>query len=186
MAEATLEKQPSFLDRSLWAAMAWDWEKVMYAVLIAAAVVTRFWDLGMRVISHDESLHTYYSYELYRGKGFVHTPLMHGTFQFHIVALIYTLFGASDFTARVPAALFGVAAVALVWYFRKWLGKVGALLAASFMIISPFMLYYSRYVRNESFVVVWALLMALSLFNYMEGRENKWLYTMVAATALMY
>lgn len=166
--------------------MTWDWEKVMYAVLIAVAVVTRFYDLGARVISHDESLHTYYSYELYLGKGFVHTPLMHGTFQFHIVALIYALFGASDFTARVASALFGVAAVALVWYFRKWLGKAGALLAALFMIISPYMLYYSRYVRNESFVVVWALLMAMALFNYMEGRQEKWLYTMVAATALMY
>ena len=127
MAEATLEKQPSFLDRSLWAAMVWDWEKVMYVVLIAAAVVTRLYDLGARVISHDESLHAYYSHELYRGKGFVHTPLMHGTFQFHIVALIYTLFGASDFTARVPVALFGVAAVALLVFPQWW--AVGALLA---------------------------------------------------------
>jgi uncharacterized protein (TIGR03663 family) len=186
MAEATLQRQTSALERPLWAALALDWEKAAYAVLIVLAIVTRFVMLDARVMSHDESLHTFYSWELYQGKGFVHTPLMHGTFQFHFLALTYALFGANDFTARIPVALFGVAAVALMWGFRKWLGRTGALLGALFMLISPFMLYYSRYVRNESFVVVWGLLMALALFNYMERREAKWLYTMVAATSLMY
>lgn len=188
MTEAIIEK-PSlskFLDRPLWAALALDWEKAAYFVLIALAAITRFYNLGARVISHDESLHTYYSYELFRGKGFVHTPLMHGTLQFHLLALVFTLFGASDYTSRMPSAAFGLAAVALVWYFRKWLGRTGALAAAGFMLISPFMLYYSRYARNESFVVVWALLMAIALFNYMEARESKWLYLMAAATALLY
>ncbi|MEK7328615.1 MAG: flippase activity-associated protein Agl23, partial [Chloroflexota bacterium] len=155
-------------------------------LVIVLAIVTSFVMLYVRVMSHDESLHTFYSWELYQGKGFVHTPLMHGTFQFHALALTYALFGASDFTARIPVALFGVAAVALIWGFRKWLGKTGALLGALFMLISPYMLFYSRYVRNESYVVVWGLLMALALFNYMERREAKWLYTMVAATSLMY
>ncbi len=184
MAEATMEQQPSVLERPLWPAL--DWEKAAYAALIVLAIATRFFMLDVRVMSHDESLHTYYSYELYQGKGYVHTPLMHGTFQFHAVALTYALFGANDFTARIPSAVFGVAAVALMWGFRQWLGKTGAMLGALFMLISPFMLFYSRYVRNEMFVVVWGLLMALSLFNYMERREAKWLYTMVAATSLLY
>ncbi|MBI5292697.1 MAG: TIGR03663 family protein [Chloroflexi bacterium] len=186
MTESTMQQQPSALDKPLWAAPAWDWEKTAYLIIIALAVVSRFYDLGLRVISHDESLHAYYSYELYKGKGYVHTPLMHGTIQFHLVGLTYALFGASDFTARVPSALFGVAAVALMWFFRRWLGKAGAMLAAVFMAISPYMLYYSRYVRNELFVVVWGLLMALALFNYMERREARWLYGMVAATSLLY
>ena len=142
MAEATMERQTSALERPLWAALALDWEKAAYAVLIVLAIVTRFVMLDVRVMSHDESLHTFYSWELYQGKGFVHTPLMHGTFQFHALALTYALFGASDFTARIPVALFGVAAVALIWGFRKWLGKTGALLGALFMLISPYMLFY--------------------------------------------
>ena len=72
-----------------------------------------FYDLEARVMSHDESLHTYYSWELFKGRGFQHTPLMHGPLQFHLVALSYFLFGDSDSSARVPAALSGALAVGM-------------------------------------------------------------------------
>src|SRR3990172_4345391 len=139
MAEATLPQQSSsadLLDRPLWAVLGLDWEKALYIVLIVLAIITRFYNLGERVISHDESLHTFYSWELSKGKGFVHTPLMHGPLQFHSLALSYTLFGASDFTARVPATVSGVLAVGLMYFFRKWLGRAGALLASLFFLIS--------------------------------------------------
>lgn len=179
-------EQPSWLDQPLWLVLGLNWEKTLHIVLIIFAVFTRFYDLGSRVISHDESLHTFYAFELYKGKGFVHTPLMHGTVHFFGSALSYALFGANDFTARIPAAVMGVLAVALAYQFRRWLGRVGALLAGLFILISPYLLYYTRYVREDPYTIVWALLMALSLFHYMERREAKWLYIQVAATALMY
>ena len=58
---------------------------IMGAVMILA-VLTRLVDLGARVMSHDESLHTLYSWNLYAGKGYEHDPLMHGPFLFHITA----------------------------------------------------------------------------------------------------
>ena len=76
-------------------------EAAIFAGIILLAIVTRFYDLGTRVMSHDESLHTYFSWLLYRGQGYQHTPMMHGPWQFHLIALSYFLFGASDFTARV-------------------------------------------------------------------------------------
>ena len=100
-------------------------------------------------MSHDESLHTYFSWLLYRGQGYQHTPMMHGPWQFHWIALSYFLFGVSDFTARIPAALFSIATVWMVWYWRRYLGRTGALIAALLMVISPFMLFYGRYVRED-------------------------------------
>lgn len=82
-----------------------DTEKVLWLLLVVLAVVTRFYLLDARVISHDESLHTYYSWELFKGKGYQHNPMMHGPFQFHALALSYLLFGDSDFSARIPASL---------------------------------------------------------------------------------
>jgi len=76
------------------------------SVLIVLAILTRFWALGDRGMSHDESLHTFYSWSLYKGGGFSHTPLMHGPFLFHINALIYSLLGANDFTSRISVAIF--------------------------------------------------------------------------------
>ena len=68
-------------------------EIAIFAGIILLAFVTRFYDLGTRVMSHDESLHTYFSWLLYRGQGYQHTPMMHGPYQFHIIALTYFLFG---------------------------------------------------------------------------------------------
>ena len=152
--------------------------------LLFLAVVMRFYGLGDRVISHDESLHTYYSWELSEGRGFQHTPLMHGPFQFHALALSYFLFGDNDFTSRIPAAVFGVGAIGLLWWFRDWLGRVGAFGAAVLMTISPTLLYYSRYARNEAFAVVFALLMVLAIRRYYQYGGQRWLYLLAVAMAL--
>ncbi|MFQ5943461.1 MAG: flippase activity-associated protein Agl23 [Anaerolineales bacterium] len=178
-----IEERP-LLERLLSIRINVNTETLIFAGILVAAVFTRFYDLETRVMSHDESLHTYYSWELAEGRGFQHTPLMHGPLQFHLVGFSYFLFGDSDASARIPAALAGVAAVALVWVFRRWLGKIGTLVTAAVMVISPFMLFYSRYVRNEIFVVVLALLMFWAAFRYFETRENRWLYLLAVTLAL--
>ncbi|MEE8119965.1 MAG: hypothetical protein V3T55_00445, partial [Anaerolineales bacterium] len=137
----------SWLDRTLKRNLRIDLEVALYILLLCVAVFSRFYDLETRVMSHDESLHTQFSWYLAEGRGFSHDPLMHGTFQMHVVSLSYFLFGVSDASARIPAALFGVIAVAFVILFRKWLGRWGTLAATAMMVFSPYMLYYDRYVR---------------------------------------
>ncbi len=159
-------------------------EIALFAGILLLALVTRFYDLGTRVMSHDESLHTYFSWLLYRGQGYQHTPMMHGPFQFHAIALSYFLFGVSDFTARIPAVLFSIATVWMVWYWRAYLGKWGALTAGLLMVISPYMLYYGRYVRNEAFVGLSGILLLYSILRYLESGEKRCLYLVTAATVL--
>ena len=50
------EPAPDFLSRPLVAALNIDWEKAIYLTFMIIAVVTRFYGLGDRVVSHDESL----------------------------------------------------------------------------------------------------------------------------------
>src|SRR5690606_20486373 len=145
-------------------------ETIAYATIFLLAVVTRFWDLGVRVMSHDESLHTRYSWNLYQGQGFAHTPLMHGPLLFHMTALSYLLFGDSDFTSRIYPALVGIAVVMLPLAMRRWLGKFGALAASFFFLISPLILYYSRYIRHDLPAILAALIMAISIWRYLEDR----------------
>ncbi len=160
------------------------WEVVAFIILIVLALISRFADLETRVMSHDESLHTYYSWLLAQGRGYQHTPLMHGPLQFHLVAASYFLFGDTDATSHLPAAFAGVLAIGLLWYFRRWLGTVGAVVTGALMLVSPYMLYYSRYVRNEAFVVVEGLLMFIAVFRYVETRQSRWLYLLAAALSL--
>lgn len=178
------EDRKSISDRLLEIQMRLDLEVLVYVGLLLVAFGTRFFDLGARVMSHDESLHTYYSWRLAEDGTFQHTPLMHGPLQFHLIAFTYFLFGATDATARFPAALASVLGIALLYGFRRWLGRWGALVAAALMTVSPYMLYYGRYARNEALVVPLALLMFYAVFRYFEDREAKWLYLLSASLAL--
>ena len=159
-------------------------ELTLFIAILLIALITRFYDLGTRVMSHDESLHTYFSWLLYRGQGYQHSPMMHGPFQFHIVALTYFLFGASDFTSRIPTALFSIAIVWMVWYWRRYLGKWGALITGFLLVISPYMLYYGRYVRNESFAGFSGILMLYVILRHLETGDKKYLYLLAAALVL--
>ena len=156
-------------------------EVALFVGIILLAFITRFYNLGARVMSHDESLHTYFSWLLYRGQGYQHTPMMHGPWQFHWIALSYFLFGVSDFTARIPAALFSITTIGMVWYWRRYLGKTGALIAGLLMVISPYMLFYGRYVREDVYTGLSGILMLYAILRYLEVGENKYLFLLTGA-----
>lgn len=177
--------QVSWLDRPFLSSFKLNWETGIVALLLIAAIFTRFYGLGDRVMSHDETTHVYFSWQLFKGQGYSHDPLSHGPLQFHLLALSYFLFGDNDFSARIPVALFGVLTVFFVWWgFRRYLGRIGALAAAFFFLISPYILYYERYARNESYVALFGLVMLWGILRYLDRGENKYLYITTAAMAL--
>lgn len=175
-----------WLDRPVGRWTVLNWEKALYGVLIIVALTTRLWGLGVRVQSHDESLHTKYSWNLYVGQGFQHTPLMHGPFLFHATALSYFLFGDNDFTARLAVALMGVAVVAFPYLVRRWIGRLGALVASFFLLISPSIAYYSRYIRHDIPVILWALIVFFAMWSYLRDGRDRWLTLMAAGVSLMF
>jgi predicted membrane-bound mannosyltransferase/DNA-binding beta-propeller fold protein YncE len=180
-----MENKTRWLDRPIHPALpAVTNEVAVFVLILVVALVTRFYDLETRVMSHDESLHTYFSYLLYKGQGYQHTPMMHGPFQFHFLAVVYYLFGVSDFTARIPAVLLSIATVWMVWYWRKYLGRAGALIAGFLLVISPYMLYYGRYVRNEAFAGFSGILMLYVILRYLETGGKKYLYLLTLALLL--
>jgi uncharacterized protein (TIGR03663 family) len=160
-------------------------EHAAYIVLIALALLLRLWGLGDRSLHHDETLHAAYSWRLYTGQGFLHDPLLHGPFLYHIVALGYFLFGDNDFTARLTVALFGTALVALPYLIRRELGRGAALLAATYLTISPVFLYISRFIRHDMYSVVFEMLTIVAVVRYASTRQARWLAIGAAALGLM-
>lgn len=163
-----------------------NWELVAYGTLIALALVLRLWDLGSRMLHHDESLHATYSWYLYIGRGYRHDPLMHGPFLFHLNALIYLLFGVSDATARLAPALFGTAIVGLPYFLRDRIGRTPALVAAALLVVSPSFLYFSRFIRNDIYSATWTLALVILIFKYLDNRRNLYLYLLAAILSLSY
>src|SRR5438874_13511553 len=84
-----------------------DWTWLAFLMIVLVGLGLRLFDLGARAMHHDESLHAVYSWYLYVGRGYLHDPMMHGPFLFHITALMYMLFGDSEVTARLPEVLLG-------------------------------------------------------------------------------
>jgi uncharacterized protein (TIGR03663 family) len=162
-------------------------EHVLIASVFLAAVMTRLWGLGWRVMSHDESLHVFYSWMLATGKGYVHDPMMHGPLLFEATALINVIFGANDFTSRLAPALLGIfLVVGIPQLFKPWLGKWGALAASLFFLISPFVLYYARYIRHDPIEIVWMLLLVRFILGYLDNAQERNLIGISIALALMF
>ncbi len=162
-------------------------EKLILAVIIILALLSRFLLIGDRVMSHDEINHVSPAYNLYQGNGYAHNPVTHGPFQFHMLSLTYFLFGDSDYTSRVPAAAFSFAALLFVIYaFRRYLGRFGRILGGLFFLVSPYILFYGRYTRNEAFIELFAVMTFYAFFRYYEKRDNTSLYILAVTTALQF
>ncbi len=162
-------------------------EKLIITIIIILAILSRFLLLGNRVMSHDEVNHVVPSYNLYKGMGYAHDPVTHGPFQFHILALAYFLFGDNDFSSRVPAALFSVAAIIFVIFaYKRYLGSIGALIGGFLFLISPFLLFYGRYTRNEGFIELFAVMTLYGFLRYFEKRDHFSLYLITVVTAFQF
>ncbi|MBN1954158.1 MAG: TIGR03663 family protein [Anaerolineae bacterium] len=176
----------SWLDRPIVKGSPLNWEQALYIALILVCLVSRMAMLGYRVQSHDESLHTKFSWDLYRGHGYQHNPMMHGPFLFHATALSYLLFGDNDFSARLPVAIMGTLLVAFPYLLRRYLGRSGALTASFLILISPSITYYSRYIRMDIPSLLWAMIVIWSLLRYLEHGKDRHLYTLAAGLSLLY
>ena len=177
------------LSRLLSLRMALNWQLAACILIFLLAVFSRFHMLGERVMSHDESLHTRYSYNLYNEGNFTHTPLMHGPVLFHATALSFYFFGDSDFSGRMYTAALGVLLVMFPLLWRRWLGRWGSLLASLMILISPLLLYYNRYIRHDTPSIFFGMIMAYCILQYLDGeprvrRRAYWLYLFAAAMIL--
>lgn len=179
-----VNKKIHILDHSIFYVINLSSEKIILLLIIFISIFSRFYQLGMRVMSHDEINHVYFAWQFYKGSPYIHHPLSHGPFQFHILYLSYFLFGASDFSARLPAAIFSIGAVLFVWKYKRYFGKLGGLIAALFFTISPFLLYYGRYARNEAFVVLFGVITIWCILRYLESGESRFLYCLSVVLAL--
>ena len=160
---------------------------VIGAGIVLLAAVLRLWDLDTRAFHHDESLHTYYSWILSEQGNYQHNPLMHGTLQFVATSLVFGLFGASDTTARLLPAFVGISVVVVpLTLFRRELGEWGAAITGLLLAVSPGMLYFSRFARNDIYMVLWTLLLAWSLWRFLETPKPRYVFVSAGVLALAF
>ncbi len=157
-------------------ALRWAW-----AGIFAIALATRLLGLPAKLLSPAEAAQAMPSLDAARGQGWasaVESPLL-------LVgnALLFALLGPGDGVARLLPACAGVLIVMLPLLWRKTLGEIGALAAATLILVSPLTLFASRRVDGATFGTLGAGLL-LSLLLQIAGDEpsaGRLRSTMVAA-----
>jgi uncharacterized protein (TIGR03663 family) len=156
---------------------------LLLALLGAAALATRLWALGDRPFHHDESIHAFQSWSLSRGGDWRYDPAYHGPFLYYVNALVYKLFGATDATARLMPALFGVLLIAFAWPLRRWIGNRAAAAYAVFVLAAPHFVYFSRFIREDLYSLVFTFTTILAFQRFLETDRAAWLTASAAAFA---
>lgn len=181
-----------------------NWAPFWGVILLGALL--RFWNLGDKPLHHDESLHAYFSLQLMHNMEnwiscfnpsvscYHYDPLLHGPFQFHFIALVYKLsqwLGAPDHgvnttTVRILAATLGTLIVGMPYFLRDYLGKLGAWLACFLLAVSPSMVYFSRFAREDIYMACFTLMLVVAIARYVRDRQMRWLILAAVAFALSY
>ncbi|MFI5179779.1 MAG: flippase activity-associated protein Agl23 [Thermoanaerobaculia bacterium] len=157
-------------------------EKRAWMALLVLAALLRLVALDARPFHHDESIHAWASNRLAFEGVYVYDPVYHGPVQYYLVAAalrIEGLFaspkamvaGEGDLAARLPAALGGVALVALALLLRPRFGAAVAFVSGAILALSPDFLYFTRFCRED----VWSLLGTAGGFLFLDSwvRESR-------------
>lgn len=155
-----------------------DTELLLYVLLFGLSIFLHIWQLDVKAMHHDESIHAWMSYKFFNGLGpftcagggqsdtYCYDPVYHGPSLYVLTLLTYFLFGIGDAQARLPMALAGIGLVPMAWTLRSFIGRKGAFLAAVLMTVSPSLLYYTRFARHDALVLLWSLFMVVGLFKF--------------------
>ncbi|MGB7787406.1 flippase activity-associated protein Agl23 [Methanoregula sp.] len=155
----------------------------IFLIIFVAAIIIRFWQLDLKLFHHDEAIHSWFSYQLLTKGTWVYDPSYHGPFLYFVTAGMFAVFGASDLVARLLPALFGVLLIPLVYciYRIGYINRNQTLIVSLFLAISPDMVYFSRFLRHDIFMLFFTFLLVVALLYYFERGQTR--FAVIAAIA---
>ena len=158
-------------------------ERIFILILIGA-IILRFWHLDLKLLHHDEAIHAWFSYELLTKGAWMYDPSYHGPFLYYVTAGMFAALGSSDLVARLLPCLFGTLLIPLVYciYRLEYITKNQTLLVALFLAISPDMIYFSRFLRHDIFMLFFTFLLLVAFLYYLERRQTR--FAIISAIAI--
>jgi uncharacterized protein (TIGR03663 family) len=155
-----------------WQHLFSTYQWVVFAGLVALGVIFRWTLLDMRPYHHDESLHGMYGryfYDFPDQSFYRYDPMLHGPMLYNSMRFIYAMFGDSLWAARTPACIMGTLFIFAPFVFRQFFSKLSVLTLTGAVAISPTMVYWSRFLREDPWVIS---AMLITLFGMTIARGN--------------
>ena len=142
------------------------------AAITIVSVLLRFAWLAIKPLHHDEGVNGFFLTNLVRDGIYKYDPAnYHGPTLYYIAFPFVKLFGLETIPIRASVAIFGVLTVILALFLKRYIGRIGSLLAALFLALSPGMVYISRYFIHEIFFVFLSLAIVVAILFFIEKRR---------------
>jgi uncharacterized protein (TIGR03663 family) len=136
---------------------------ILFAGALVVGLILRWTMLDMRPYHHDESLHGMYGryfYDFPNANFYKYDPMLHGPMLYNCMRFIYAMFGDSLWAARTPVCIMGSLFMLVPFLYRRYLAPSATLLLTATVAISPTMVYWSRFLREDYWVLSGMLLTA--------------------------
>ena len=161
------------------------WTGAGFLALVSGALTMRLVELSGRTMHYDEAIHLQAAWRLSEGHDYVHSAWMHGPLQIELTAMIFWIFGDTDFTSRLGYVLFGAALVGLPYFLRDHIGRAGALFTGLLLALSPALLYFSRFGRNDIIMVFLVSALLVVMWRFFHEGHSRYLFLASALLAFM-
>lgn len=150
---------------------------ILLGVILSGAYL-RLANLNGQSFWVDEMNHVVAAQALLEGKGAVFPsglPYQRSLLFTKLVSYSFAIFGVSEFSARLPGALFGVLSIPLMFFVATRLFRhVGVGLVAAFLqAFTPFNIGWSRVSRMYALFQFFFLLAAYAIYEGLEGTREK-------------
>jgi uncharacterized protein (TIGR03663 family) len=167
-----------------------DWSFAgLMLIAVAGALALRLPSLERRPMHGDEAVHAVKFDDLWTAGRYQYDPFeYHGPTLYYSTLPVAWLSGAEYLgqtgaaTFRTVTVLFGVGLILLLWLIRDGWGRAEALGAAGLLVLSPAMVFYSRYYIQETLLVFFTFLVIVAGWRY--ARTYHWGWALVAGVGL--
>ncbi len=165
------------------------------SLVVMAGLALALWRLGLdeRPMHNDEAVNGVKFGQLWQGEGYKYDPNEH-----HGPSLYYATFALSRLTGapkdfdqfsetrlRITTVLFGVGLILLLRLVADGLGRNATVWAALFTVVSPAIVFYSRYYIHEILLVFFTFLAMAAGWRYLRRRRIAWALLTGAGVGLM-
>ncbi len=112
--------------------------------------------------------------------------MYHGPLLYYITAGMFRIFGDSDLVGRLVPALLGVLIVVLVYFVYRlgYLDQRQSLVAGLLIMLSPDLVYFSRFLRHDIFMLFFTFLFVVATLYYIERKQLRFAGLMGLAAGL--
>jgi len=152
--------------------------------ITALALAARLWRLGSRIAHQDEGRVGDWILHYVETGHWEYRAIIHGPFIPHVDGVLFSVFGPSDFTARVVVAVVGGLLPLIAWLLRDRLTLPELVATALFLAANPVILYYSRFMRNDVLLATFAFLAVAFTVRALDRRRVWYVYAAAVAFGL--